>query len=84
MTYGVVPVVSRVGDYTKYYLRDGENSLIFDGYDASVCAKAIRRALALSYTEYGYLSRGARNSAEDLFDYRRWSKSIYNCIENLF
>ena len=84
MTYGVVPVVSRVGDYTKYYLRDEENSLIFDGYDASVCAKAIRRALALSYTEYGYLSRGARKSAEDLFDYRRWSKSIYNCIENLF
>lgn len=84
MTYGVVPVVSRVGDYTKYYLKDGENSLIFDGCNALVCAKAIRRALALSYAEYEDLSRGARNSAEELFDYRQWSKRIYDYIENMF
>lgn len=84
MTYGVVPVVSRVGDYTKFYLEDGVNSIIFDGYNAECCAKAIERALQLPFEEYHMLSDGARQCVRDKFDYHNWTEKIKNAIEEMF
>ena len=50
MTYGVVPIVSRVGDYTQYYLEDGVNSLVFDGCDKKIlAAETIEERPFLSY-----------------------------------
>lgn len=84
LTYGVVPVVSRVGDYTKYYLSDGEDSLIFDGDSSEVCRAAMERALQIPFPAYQKMSAAARNTAETRFDYRNWQKKIRDSIENLF
>ena len=84
MTYGVVPVVSRVGDYTKYYLKDGVNSVVFEGCDANSCAKAIRRAISFSKEEYMEISAKARECAERQFDYHNWTKKIKQAIESMY
>lgn len=84
MTYGVVPVVSRVGDYTKYYLKDGVNSVVFEGCDANSCAKAIRRAMSFSEEEYIEISSKARECVERQFDYHNWTKKIKQAIESMY
>ncbi len=83
MTYGVIPIVSRVGDYTKIYLEDGSNSIVFDGCDANSCTKAILRALCLNSIEREYLRKKARETAETLFDYRIWSDKISEFINEI-
>lgn len=84
MTHGIVPVVSRVGDYTKYYLEDNVNSLIFDGYDKNACYAALCRALNTPFDEYRKLSEQARKCAEDRFDFRNWSDKIKDSLESMF
>ena len=84
MTYGIVPVVSRVGDYTKYYLKDGVNSVVFEGCDANSCAKAIRRAMSFSKEEYIEISSKARECVERQFDYHNWTKKIKQAIESMY
>ena len=84
MTYGVVPVVSRVGDYTKYYLKDGVNSVVFEGCDTNSCAKAIRRAMSFSEEEYIEISSKARECVERQFDYHNWTKKIKQAIESMY
>ncbi|CAH0316578.1 hypothetical protein SRABI84_05078 [Peribacillus simplex] len=83
MCYGVIPIASRVGDYTKYYLEDGVNSLIFDGCDIDLCIKSIRKALSMSQEEILELSLKARECAENKFDYRNWVGKIHNALENI-
>ena len=80
MCYGVVPIVSRVGDYTKYYLRDNENSIIFDGSDSRICRSALERALSMNDDEYDRLSQNARKCAENKFDYHNWTSKIHESI----
>lgn len=84
MCYGVVPIVSRVGDYTKYFLRDNENSIIFDGGDSKSCVSALERALSLSDGDYNRLSKNARKCAENKFDYHNWVLKIQESIQKLY
>ena len=83
MCYGVIPIVSRVGDYTKYYLEDNVNSLIFDGCSIDLCLEKIRKALSLSQEEILELSFNARKCAENKFDYRNWVGKIHYALENI-
>jgi glycosyltransferase involved in cell wall biosynthesis len=84
MTYGIVPVASRVGDYTKYYLKNCENSIIFDGCDSHTCMKALQEAISIPFEDYKILSHNARKCVEDKFDYRNWSGAIKEAIESIF
>ena len=81
MNYGIVPIASDVGDYTKYYLRDGENSLFIPGDGEEACARAIRRALALFPQGFPELSRAARRCVEQKFDYHVWAPTLRAMIE---
>ena len=83
MCYGVVPIVSRVGDYTKYYLEDNVNSLIFDGCTIDLCLEKIRKALSMTEGEIADLSLKARECAENKFDYRNWVGKIHYALENM-
>ncbi|WP_462410346.1 glycosyltransferase [Neobacillus sp. Marseille-QA0830] len=83
MTHGVVPVVSRVGDYTKYYLKDGFDSIIFNGSSVDDCISAIRRVLSLSTEEYVELSLSARKTAVERFDYKNWLILIGNFLKSI-
>lgn len=84
MTHGIVPVCSDVGDYTKYYLTDNTDSLIFEGCSSEECCHALRRALSIPFDQYQILSRNARKCVEDKFDYHNWSNALKNNIEALF
>ena len=84
MTHGVVPIVTNVGDYTKYYLFDGENSIVFDGCEPQTVADAIRKAISLPYDEYKRLSINARKTVEDKFDYHNWVVAYQTAIEKAF
>ena len=80
LCYGVIPVCTDIGDYTKLYLRDKENSIIFDGCSAEECVLAIRRALTLSDEERERLRENCRKTALIQFNYRAWSDKISNFI----
>jgi Glycosyl transferases group 1 len=81
MCYGVIPLVSRVGDYTDLYLTDGKDSLIFDGCTPKDGVKALRRAIALSKEKRIEMRMQARKTAEEKFYYGVWSKKIGEFIE---
>ena len=83
MAYGIVPVVSEVGDYTKYYLEDGKNSIFINGDSVEEIMKSIRKVLALSQEEYEVYSKEARKCAKSRFDYRNWISEIRNMIESV-
>lgn len=80
MCYGIIPIVSKVGDYTDIYLKDGKNSIIFEGCSAQACLEALRRAINMSQTEKENLSQGARKCAENDFFYQKWEKRISDFI----
>lgn len=82
LSYGIIPVVSNVGDYTKYYLRDRVDSIIFDGCEVHHCLYAIRKCLALDDTEIKQMKKEARECAVKKFDYRNWEESIKQFLES--
>lgn len=84
MAYGIVPIVSRVGDYTKYYLKDEINSFIFDGCTAKDCCNAYKKAIETEFDRYNEMSRESRKCVEEKFDYRNWIDPLKNFIEDLF
>ena len=83
MTHGVVPVVTRVGDYTQFYLRDDVDSLIFEGCSSEKCAEVIRRAINIPFDKYQRMSRNARKCAEERFDYHNWISQIKSVLEEI-
>ena len=81
LSYGIIPICSRVGDYTKLYLIDGENSLIMDGCDVQTILLGIRRALAMTDQDIINYSNRCRITAETKFDYRQWVEPLNNFLE---
>lgn len=84
MGYGIVPVVSDVGDYTKFYLTDGKDSIIFNGYNENNCLQAIKRAMDCFDKEFKLMSANAVDTVKSRFDYRVWSLKISKTIEGLY
>lgn len=82
LCHGVVPVASRVGEYTDGYLCDGENAIVFDGCDRVACRDALIRALSLTDAEYEALSAGAYETAKTKFDYTVWAPRLREAIES--
>lgn len=48
MCYGIVPIMSNVGDAPKYYLKNQVNSIVFDGCTVSSCKQANKKNTSLS------------------------------------
>ena len=83
LCYGIVPVVSRVGDYTNLYLQDGKESFVFDGCNAKDCCNAIERAVSVSFEEWLKMSHAARKMAEERFDYHNWISVLKSVVEKM-
>lgn len=81
MCFGVVPIVSRVGDYTKFYLVDKVNSIVVDGCSGKLFAKAISEAINLTDNEVEKLSSDAMKCAKEKFWYKNWEDSLKKVIE---
>lgn len=76
MACGVIPIVSDVGDYTKLYIRNGQNGIVFQGCTVEGCAEAIERAVGLTEKDRRVLSYNAREMVRNKFDYRMWGERI--------
>lgn len=83
MNYGVVPIVSDVGDYTKYYLRHEYDSIFMEGDSAETILDAIRQALSMRVEEYRIYSENAGKTAKDRFDYHVWGPKVREMLENV-
>lgn len=81
MCYGIVPIMSNVGDAPKYYLKNKINSIVFEGHTVDSCKQAICAAVELKWNAYRKLSESARRTAETQFDYRRWNDRISEVIK---
>ncbi|MCM3670900.1 glycosyltransferase [Mesobacillus maritimus] len=81
MCYGVIPVVSRVGDYTELYLTDRKDSIIFEGCTPEVGVEALRRAIQLPEEIRISMKTQARKTAEEKFYYGIWTESLMDFIE---
>ena len=76
MTYGVIPIVSDVGDYTSLYLKDGYDSIYIKGVGCDACKTAIELAVHMSTAERYQICRNVRRTVKEKFDYRIWATKI--------
>jgi glycosyltransferase involved in cell wall biosynthesis len=76
MGYGVIPVVSKVGDYTEEYLADGKDCIMINGCNEAEAVKGIRRALSMSAEERNNMRHNAHETVENKFLYSLWSDKI--------
>lgn len=83
MGFGIVPIVSEVGDYTRYYLRNGQDSIFMNGDSIDEIVKAIRVGLALSDDGYYRLQDNVRETVKIRFDYRIWAKKVKEMLERV-
>jgi glycosyltransferase involved in cell wall biosynthesis len=82
MTYGIIPIVSKVGDYTKYYL-DETNSIIIEEDTVESCAEAIKKAIHIPKAEREQFLSNARKTAVDKFHYKIWEERLENYITTI-
>lgn len=80
MNYGIIPVCSRVGDYTDSYLHHLVDSIIFEGASSDACADAIRTAISIPEEKRICMSQKAIENARDHFDYKQWGKKLSEFI----
>lgn len=83
MCHGVVPIASEVGDYTKYYLKDGENSIIIKGNSAKAIKDAIIRCINISCNEYNVMSNNAYNLVCSKLSYKVWGDKLKNILNQI-
>ena len=62
MAYGIVPIMTRVGDCPNYYLTDGFDSILFDACTPEHCAEAFEKAI--EEVQLGNIIEMKRNAFE--------------------
>ena len=72
MGYGVVPVVSRVGDYTAVFLENNYDSIFIETLDKTHIMSILEDAILKSESEYLQLSQNSYESVKDKLDYKKW------------
>ncbi len=82
MTYGIIPVGNRVGDYPNY-LEDGKDSVLFDQNTKEDCANALRRVLLLSTEERMEMHRAVLQTVSEKFDYHNWKEKVQAFMERI-
>lgn len=80
LSYGIIPICSRVGDYTRLYLKNGENCIMMDGCDETVIKQGLQEALNLTCAEMKTMADNCRATAVNNFDYRKWIEPVKNFL----
>ena len=80
LVYGVIPVCSDVGDYTKLYLENDVNAIIFEGAAPEECSQAYRRAINIDKEKKSLMKINARHTAETKLDYHAWGDKLVSFL----
>ncbi len=80
LSFGIIPVCSKVGDYTKTYLKDGYNSFLFETGNVNECVQSIRKAINITEKNYLQMRSNARKTSVEVFGYKNWSERISNFL----
>lgn len=80
MAFGIVPIMTLVGDCANDYLTDGVDSILFDECTPECCAKAFERAVSIACDEDGKkyleLRKEAYNIVVRRFDIVNYSSQL--------
>lgn len=76
LSYGIVPICTDVGDYTKYYLTDGLDSFIIQDSDSKKLVNLLNEILNISEQKYIDMHKAARQTSIDKFYFSNWSRKI--------
>lgn len=82
MCYGVIPIASKVGDYTETFLTDGVNSIIFEGCDCASCTGALKRTLLLTQKEIDDMSKNCMETVRSKLDLHQWGRKVIDKLKN--
>lgn len=80
LSFGIIPVCTRVGEYTSNYLVDGRDSIVFEPDSREACMDAVRNAIHMSEEEYLRYRYEARKTAVEKFGYKQWAKRLNDFI----
>lgn len=83
MCHGVIPVVSRVGDYTSLLLEDRKNSFVFDGYDARACTEIIKKTAQYDRSQLQLISKNAIETVRNKLDPSIWGAKLSEVFDSL-
>ena len=83
MSYGIIPVMNKIGDCPEVYLEDGRDSILFEECNEAGCRDVIRRVIGLSLGQRKCMQYNARQKAEENFHYQKWRKKIFNFINEV-
>lgn len=73
MGEGIIPIVSKVGDYTELYLRNKYDSFIIQGSEIERFSFVIRELLRLNDEELLKYHNNAISTAKDVFGISNWT-----------
>lgn len=82
MCYGIIPIMTKVGDCPNIFLSDGSDSILFEESTPKCCARAFERAVDLLPGDRFSMSQQARHTAETRFDYSVYSQELKKFLEN--
>lgn len=71
-----VPVISNLTSDLGEFLSEGTNAVVVDGYSASACANALRRAIVLSPAELARMRGESVSTVRRLLDYRAYFNQL--------
>lgn len=80
MCYGIIPIMTNVGDCPTMYLEDGKDSILFEHCTVEECWQAIKRAIMISENDRCRMQENARKNVETVFYYKLWSDRIVDFI----
>lgn len=72
MNFGIIPICSKVGDYTELYLSDGKDCLVINGADLDTCAQGIKKSLGINDKQLLQMRANAKECVRKNFDFRKW------------
>jgi len=82
MTYGLVPIVTKLGDFEKNYLDAGHNSITIDSNDTNNHLIILNYILNLYWKDYLKLSNNAKVDISNNLNYNNWVNNIEKTLNS--
>lgn len=77
------PVIANDTGDLSLYIKNAENGFLLDSYSKEKLTDLFEKLINLSKEQYCNLRKGARKTAEESFDYRKYVETIENLLGDL-